>query len=114
MAKTGKDPYAGYVPYEAHPIEDNPLFDRIDKATLIAWFRCNSCYTCKWRKEVIDKDPEHDIDFCSRMHEKWNIIDMCSYLGYSKEGREKDVTPKYMGAIQDGGNDAISDNQSPR
>jgi len=97
MAK--KDPYEGFEPYESKPIVENPLLERIDAATLIAWFRCNSCYTCKWRKEVIDNDPDpyHDIGFCSRMHQTYNIIDMVSYLGFSKEGRERDVTPQYKG-----------------
>lgn len=89
--------YEGHQPYESKPIVDRPLLDRLDPATLIAWFRCNSCYTCKFRTEIIDKDPDrnHDIEFCSRMHESHNIIDMVSYLGYSKEGREKDVYPRY-------------------
>ena len=80
-----KSPYDGFTPYEAHPIKPDPLLDKIDKSTLIAWFRCNSCYTCKWRKEVIDKDPDRDIHWCARTHKNGNIVDMVRYLGYSKE-----------------------------
>ena len=80
-----KDPYKGFEPYEAHPITDEPLLDQIDKATLIAWLRCNSCYTCKWRKEVIDKAPDRDIHWCARTHDRGHIVDMVRYLGYSKE-----------------------------
>ena len=29
------------------PIVDDPLLDRISKPALIAWFRCNSCLSCK-------------------------------------------------------------------
>lgn len=72
-------------PYEAQPIKEEPLLDRIDSATLIAWFRCNSCYTCKWRKEVLDNDINHGIEWCSKMHDKYNIVNMVRYLGYSKE-----------------------------
>lgn len=79
------DPYEGFEPYNAVPVDEVPLLDRIDKATLIAWFRCNSCYTCKWRKEVIDKDPNHDIRWCARTHDRLDIVDMVRYLGYSKE-----------------------------
>ena len=89
--------YSKSKTYTAEPIVDEPLISKIDPATLIAFFRCNSCYTCKWRSEVIDKDANryHDIEFCSRMHDRVNLIDMVSYLGYSKEGREKDQTPRY-------------------
>ena len=79
------DPYEGFEPYNAVPVDEAPLLDRIDKATLIAWFRCNSCYTCKWRKEVIDKDSNHDIRWCARTHDRLDIVDMVRYLGYSKE-----------------------------
>lgn len=79
------DPYEGYEPYEAKPVTGKPLLNKIDKATLIAWFRCNSCYTCLWRKEVIDRDPDHDISWCSKTHNRVNIVDMVRYLGYSKE-----------------------------
>ena len=80
-----KSPYDGFEPYEAKPTIDKPLLSRIDPATLIAWFRCNSCYTCKWRKEVIDSDPDRDIHWCARTHDRPNIVDMVRYLGYSKE-----------------------------
>lgn len=84
--------------YEAKPITERPLLDRIDAATLIAWLRCNSCLTCKWRKEVLDKDQNkaHDIGWCSRLHDKENIIDMVPYLGYAREGIEKNVWPKFQ------------------
>ena len=89
--------YSKFNTYTAKPITENPLIDRIDKATLIAFFRCNSCVSCLWRENVIDKDPDrnHTIDFCSRMHDRVNLIDMVSYLGYSKEGRKGDSYPQF-------------------
>ena len=89
--------YSKFETYQSEPITNKPLLDRIDNATLISFFRCNSCTTCKWREEVIDKDknPKHDIQFCARMHERVYLIDMVSYLGYSKEGREKDTYPMF-------------------
>lgn len=80
-----KNPYEGFEPYEAHPIKPTTLLDEISNSALIAWFRCNSCYTCKWRQEVIDKDPDRDIHWCGRTHDRANIVDMVRYLGYSKE-----------------------------
>ena len=71
--------------YEAEPIVEEPLLDRIDSATLIAWFRCNSCLTCKWREQVIDRDINRDIHWCARTHNRLNIVDMVKYMGYSKE-----------------------------
>lgn len=71
--------------YESQPIVEEPLLDRIDSATLIAWFRCNSCLTCKWREQVIDNDINRDIRWCSRSHQVPHIVDMVRLLGYSKE-----------------------------
>lgn len=79
------DTYEGFEPYVAQPIVPEPLIQQIDTPTLIAWFRCNSCYTCLWRKNVIDQDPDHDIKWCSNKHKHYNIVDMVRYLGYSKE-----------------------------
>ena len=89
--------YSKFKTYTAEPITEEPLIDKIDNATLIAFFRCNSCTTCRFREQVIDKDknPHHDIEFCSKMHDKVNLIDMVSYLGYSKEGRETDKVPRF-------------------
>ena len=95
--KNTDNPYEGFVPYEAQPITENPLLEKVSKQALIAWFRCNSCYTCKWRSEVLDNDPDHDIHDCANWHDRCNNIDMVSYLGYSKEGRERDVYPQYKG-----------------
>ena len=47
--------------YISKPIVDKPLLDTISKPALIAWFRCNSCLTCKFREEVIDDHPTVDI-----------------------------------------------------
>lgn len=95
--------YEGFEPYKTKSFVENPLLGKISIHALIAWFRCNSCYTCAWRNEVIDKDidPDHNIEFCSMMHESFNIIDMVSYLGYSKEGRERDIYPRYEGEKND-------------
>ena len=73
--------------YESKPIVDNPLIDRIDNSTLMAFFRCNSCLTCKWKKEVLDKDPipYHNIGWCAQKHHRENLVDMVEYFGYSKE-----------------------------
>ena len=89
--------YAKFPTYIAEPIAEDPLLDMIDPATLIAFFRCNSCTTCKWRENIIDRDanPDHDIHFCSAMHDRVNLIDMVSYLGYSKEGRDRDKYPEF-------------------
>lgn len=80
-----KDPYEGFNPYVAQPAAAEPLIHNIDNPTLIAWFRCNSCYTCLWRKNVIDKDPDRGIHWCSSTHKTENIVDMVRYLGYTKE-----------------------------
>lgn len=99
-SKGAMEYYQQFRTYEAKQLQDDPLLDKISPEALIAWFRCNSCTSCKWRQEVIDKDadPRHDIHFCSKMHEKVNIIDMVSYLGYTKEGRESDGRPRFREA----------------
>lgn len=79
-----KNPYEGFKSYEAKPTT-SALMSKVSDSALIAWFRCNSCYTCKWREEVLDNDPNHDIHWCSRTHDRPNIIDMVNYLGYSRE-----------------------------
>ena len=81
------DYFNKFTVYEAEPIVEEALIDQIESSTLIAWFRCNSCPKCKWRKEVLDHDPNpsHDIHWCSKTHERINIVDMVRYLGYSKE-----------------------------
>jgi hypothetical protein len=91
------DSYIGFDVYNSQPITESPLIEQIDTATLISWFRCNSCLSCKFRKEVLEKDTSniHDIHWCARMHKKENIIDMVSCFGYSKEGREHDITPRF-------------------
>lgn len=40
---------------------------------------------------------EQDCSTCKYYipEEEFNLIDMVSYLGYSKEGREKDTYPMY-------------------
>lgn len=93
------DVYKNFTPYTSQPVVERPLLDEIDKSTLVAFFRCNSCYTCKWREEIIDRDPDerHDIHWCSKLHDRVNLIDMVSYLGYSKEGRESDSWPRWEG-----------------
>ena len=71
--------------YIAKPIVDNPLLERLDSATIIAWFRCNSCLTCRFREKVIDVDKKKDIHWCSRTHQSANFINMVEFLGYSRE-----------------------------
>ena len=71
--------------YKAKPLKEKPLLDELDSETIIAWFRCNSCITCLFRKNVIDQDEDVDIYWCSKMHEKSRICEMCNFLGYSKE-----------------------------
>jgi hypothetical protein len=71
--------------YTAHPVVDEPLLDKMDKATLVAWFRCNSCLTCRFREQIIDPDPRKDIHWCARTHDRLGIIDMVEFLGYSRE-----------------------------
>ena len=73
--------------YEAKPITENPIIDNIDSATMIAWFRCNSCLTCKWREKVIDNHPEYTIHDCSKMHYEKRYL-MPELLGYSFEQEE--------------------------
>jgi len=80
-----KNPYEGHKIYIAKPKHEITRLDVLSDTALIAWFRCNSCYSCKFRQEVIDNDPEMDIDRCSKMHDRPNIIDMVDYLGYTKE-----------------------------
>lgn len=79
------DPYSDVEVYIAEPTVEKPILQNIDNPTLIAWFRCNSCLTCKWRKEVLDNDPVHSIQWCAKMHNRENIVNMVEYLGYSKE-----------------------------
>lgn len=70
--------------YEAKPITENPIIDNIDSATMIAWFRCNSCLTCKWREKVIDNHPKYTIHDCNEMHSLKRYL-MPELLGYSFE-----------------------------
>lgn len=67
------------------PIVDDPLLDRISKPALIAWFRCNSCLSCKFREEVIDNHPDVGIHWCSRTHDSPHFVDMVEFLGYKKQ-----------------------------
>ena len=71
--------------YISKPIVDKPLLDTISKPALIAWFRCNSCPSCKFREEVIDDHPKVDIHWCSATHQSYNIVDMVEFLGYKRE-----------------------------
>ena len=71
--------------YISKPIVDKPLLDTISKPALIAWFRCNSCPSCKFREEVIDDHPKVDIHWCSDTHLSYNIVDMVEFLGYERE-----------------------------
>ena len=71
--------------YISKPIVENPLLDTISKPALIAWFRCNSCFSWKFREEVIDDHPKVDIQWCSRTHQSYNIVDMVEFLGYERE-----------------------------
>lgn len=71
--------------YKAHPVVEKPLLDNMDKETIVAWFRCNSCLTCRFREKVVDEHPTLTIKGCARMHERCNIVYMVELLGYSKE-----------------------------
>ena len=71
--------------YISKPIVDKPLLDTISKPALIAWFRCNSCISCKFREEVIDDHPKVDIYWCKDRHTSYNIVDMVEFLGYKME-----------------------------
>ena len=71
--------------YISKPIVDKPLLDTISKPALIAWSRCNSCSSCKFREEAIDDHPKVDIQWCSRTHQSYNIVDMVEFLGYKRE-----------------------------
>ena len=71
--------------YISKPIVDKPLLDTISKPALIAWFRCNSCISCKFREEVIDDHPKVDIHWCIDTHLSYNILDMVEFLGYERE-----------------------------
>ena len=71
--------------YISKPIVDKPLLDTISKPALIAWFRCNSCISCKFREEVIDEHPEVDINWCHETHLSYYIVDMVEFLGYKRE-----------------------------
>ena len=97
LTKEQQEVYKDFTPYKAVPTEPTTLMDVMSSAALIAWFRCNSCYTCQFRAEVLEKDadPNHDIHWCSKTHDRANIIDMVSYLGYTKEGREGDREPHF-------------------
>ena len=71
--------------YISKPIVDKPLLDTISKPALIAWFRCNSCISCKFMEEVIADHPNADINWCSATHQRYNIVDMVEFRGYERE-----------------------------
>ena len=71
--------------YKAKPAVDNPLLDTISKEALVAWFRCNSCYTCAFRKEVVEPHPTMTINRCAYYHRDHHYVDMVEVFGYTKE-----------------------------
>ena len=71
--------------YISKPIVEKPLLDTISKPALIAWFRCDNCFTCRFREEVLDPHPTHGISWCSGTHERFNTVDIVEFLGYDKQ-----------------------------
>lgn len=86
-SEKAREYYSKFEPYEAKPTGPTTRLDEMSDAALIAWFRCASCPTCKFRAEVLEEDPSpaHDIHWCAATHDRINIVDMVRYLGYTRE-----------------------------